>query len=73
MEWKSDSVIKPDDYNHLAVSARGPIFNFYINDKLVDTVEDSGITSGSIGTILEIYDGGSASISYDNFIVRGIR
>jgi WD40 repeat protein len=72
-DWKYSQALNLDGYNHLSVSARGSMFYFYINDTLVDTIEDSGIDSGRIGIISEIYNGGSVSISYDNFTLQGIR
>lgn len=72
-DWKYASAINPVGNNHLAVSARGPVFNFYINDSLVDTLEDPGILHGFIGVISEIYNGGNVSISYDNFLVHGMK
>ncbi len=70
--WKKEPAISSDGTNRLAVSARGNVFYFYINDTLVDTIEDSEIDSGHIGIISEIYDGGEVSISYDNFLLQGI-
>jgi hypothetical protein len=71
--WKNDSAINPDESNHLAISARGSVFNFFINNTLIDTIEDSGIDSGYIGIVSEIYNGGNVSISYNNFLLHGIR
>lgn len=71
VDWKSDPAINPVGNNHLAVYARGNVFYLYINDTLVDTIEDSGIDAGHIGIISEIYNGGNVTISYDNFDLRG--
>jgi len=71
--WKSASAIKSTGYNHLAISARGKDIYFFINNTLVDKIEDSGIASGNIGIISEVYDGENVSISYENFLLNGIK
>jgi hypothetical protein len=67
-----EPAINPGEYNHLAVSARGKVLYFYINDTLVSTIENSGTDSGHIGLILKIING-NVSISYDNFLEQGIK
>jgi hypothetical protein len=67
-----EPVILTDGYNHLAVSARGPLFYFYINNTLVDTIEDSNLASGQVGIIAEITYGGDVTISFDNFTLHGV-
>ena len=73
VDWKYDTVINSAGYNHLAISARGSTFAFYINDTLVSTIADSAISSGYIGIISEIYNGNNVSISFDNFVLHGIQ
>jgi len=72
-DWKTDPVIQPTGSNHLAISASDNVFYFYINDRLVDTIEDAGISSGYIGVVSEVFDEKNISISYDNFVVNGRR
>jgi len=73
VDLKFDPVINSDGYNRLAVSARGAVFHFYVNNKLVDTIKDSGFTSGRTGIIAETYNGAVVSVSYDNFVLHGIK
>jgi hypothetical protein len=73
IDWKYNTAINSNGSNHLTVSGRAQIFNFYINDKQVGTINDSGIASGHIGIISEIFNGGNISISFDNFVLHGIQ
>ena len=72
-DWKYNSAIISNEYNHLAVSARGSTFTFYINDMLAYTMNDSGIASGYIGVVAEVTNGGNISVTYDNFVLHGIK
>lgn len=73
IDWTYDPVIRGDGYNSLTVMARGSAIYFYINDKLMGSMEDAEIPSGFIGIIAETFNGGEVSVSFDNFVLHGIR
>lgn len=40
--------------NKLAITAEGNRFEFFINDQLLNTLDDSGWSSGFVGIIIEV-------------------
>ncbi|MEM7345631.1 MAG: protein kinase [Chloroflexota bacterium] len=78
-EWESvigytdSSAIVPDGPNQLVVKANGPSLTFYINGVEVAEIDDTSTNSGSVGLVLEFYEGGNeASVAFDNFVIREI-
>jgi hypothetical protein len=59
--------IQPKAANRLAISARGSQFTFSINNKVVAKLTDTNFSSGSIGLIADVYDGGSITAKNSNF------
>jgi hypothetical protein len=62
--------IKNDEANQLAVQADGPILTFFINGAEATTVEDTRFSSGKVAVLIDVEAENSASVDYDNFIVR---
>jgi serine/threonine protein kinase len=61
--------IKPSVVNRLAVKGVRNHLEFYINDKLVNTLEESQGLKGYFGLILEI-QGFTGTFEFDNFVLR---
>lgn len=70
IDWTTTDVIKPDQVNKLAVAAQGSYFEFYINDQLMSTLNDSRWASGYAGIMIEVNDGDTATFEFDNFVLR---
>ena len=58
----------------LRVVARGSNFQFYVDDGLITTVQDSSFRSGRVGVgVLNDADQDGAEMFFDNLRVFGIR
>jgi len=66
-EWTQNPAIKPEDWNHLWVSARKNIFTFYVNDVKIDTLTDNTLQSGWTGIFFEVFNSDTPTIQFDNF------
>jgi hypothetical protein len=63
--------IKNNQVNHLAVSMQGDQILLMINNTVVNSFEDSRLTSGGAGLGLEITSAGvDATVIFSNFDVR---
>jgi len=68
--FETSSAIKPDQTNKLAVLAEGSHFEFYINDQLVNTLDNNRWSSGRVGIMIEMTEGDTATFEFDNFVLR---
>ena len=66
---KSDA-IHPNEWNTLGVSARGTHFTFTINDWTVAQLDDSRLKAGDVGVFVEVFQGQSGTILFDNFALQ---
>jgi hypothetical protein len=64
------SAIKHGESNRLAVSAQGSHFVFLINDQIVGEVDDSRLSSGLVGLLIQLDAQNEAVIEFDNFELR---
>lgn len=65
------AAIKNGEANRLKVVAQGPKFQFYINDKKVDEINDAALTGGTVGLLTEVYEGGQqAQFEFSDFELR---
>jgi hypothetical protein len=62
--------IHANEWNTLGVSARGNHFIFTINDWTVAELDDSRSKSGEVGVFIEVWEGQSGSVAFDNFAVQ---
>ncbi|MBW8010917.1 MAG: hypothetical protein FVQ83_06710 [Chloroflexi bacterium] len=65
----SDAINQGDAANQLRVDCIGIDLALYVNDTLVDQVQDSDLTSGDIGLIAGTFDIPGTDIQFDNFVV----
>ncbi len=73
VDFTEMEAINVDGPNNLTVEAVGTSLTFFINGKEAISIEDDALDRGSIGLSLELYQAGdSATIDFDNLVVRGI-
>ncbi|MBW8011614.1 MAG: hypothetical protein FVQ83_10300 [Chloroflexi bacterium] len=71
IDWTSNSAIRTNGVNQLAVLAEGSNLQFFINGELVGEVEDDVIGSGMVGINGAVYEtDDQVSLEFDNFEVR---
>ncbi len=67
----TSSAIRPGQVNHLTVVAQGAHLSFFVNGQLVAQHDDSGLKSGSVGPVVELFHSGDHAVfEFDNFEVR---
>ncbi len=66
----SATAIQPGQVNRLAIGAKGSYFEFYINDQLVDSLNNSQHASGDVGIMMDVNKGDTPTFDFDNFEVR---
>jgi hypothetical protein len=71
VHWTSSTTIKPNKVNKLAVLAKGNHFDFFINNELVKSLDNTQFESGIVGLRADIYESNvnSATFEFDNFIL----
>ncbi|HXW00781.1 MAG TPA: family 16 glycoside hydrolase, partial [Anaerolineae bacterium] len=70
-DWSSSSAIKLGETNQLIVTAKGNSLTFFVNDVQLTTLEDSTLSKGRIGLVLEIFEAGkAATVEFDNLTIR---
>jgi len=73
VDWSSSDAIREgvDQWNTLKVVAEGPQLRYYVNNQLLETVQDAALTTGQIG--LFAYDAESSTdpdiVQFDNIRV----
>lgn len=68
--WTKSSAIKTgNETNRLKVVARGDKFDFYDNDLLLNSYEDSSFSRGGLGLWVGTQSEGNVTIGFDNFKV----
>jgi hypothetical protein len=66
-EWTESSAIKQGaQTNRIKVVAVGSSMKYYINDKLLGEVQDTRLTTGTIGFLVGTIDEGGVQIAFDN-------
>ena len=66
VDWTDSSVIRNGEVNRIGVIAKGPIYQFYINDSMVATYDDDTLLYGENGVAAEPR-GQEMVLEYDNF------
>ena len=66
----NSDAIHANEWNTLGVSARGSHFIFTINDWTVAELDDSRSKSGEVGIFIDVWEGQSGSVAFDNFAVQ---
>jgi len=70
IDWTETPNIHANALNTLKVKGIGDELTFYINDIVVDRLQDNAHTEGTTGIAVEIYDAGDKSnFEFDNFIL----
>lgn len=66
----SEAINQGSALNRLRADCNGETLSLYINDQLVEQVNDSDLTSGNVGLIAGTYETPGTDILFSNFIVR---
>lgn len=70
IDWTDTSYIIVNAVNNLKVKGIGDEFTFYINDTVVDRIQDSTFSEGTTGLSIELYEVGDKSkFEFDNFLL----
>lgn len=65
------TLLDPHQVNHLAVSMQGDQILLVINDNVVDSFEDTRLSSGDVGLGINMGDPGEdTTLVFTNFVVR---
>lgn len=73
VSWTENDAIAPlGESNQLRVEMRGNTFEFYVNDQLVDTVEDDTFARGEVAFAANSFSESGVEIRFDNLIVRDL-
>ena len=66
---KTTSAIASGQTNKLAVAAQGSHFKFYINDQLIDTLNDDQYANGYVGLGVDVVAGNTPTFQFGNFVI----
>lgn len=66
----TDIPINRNAMNQLKVKAIGSSLSFWINDTQVAAIEDTTLSSGAAGVLIEVDEGVDNTVDFDNLIVR---
>jgi hypothetical protein len=70
IDWTETPLIHANATNTLKVKGIGDELTFYINDTVVDRIQDNTHTEGTTGIAIELYAAGDkSSFEFDNFIL----
>ena len=68
--WTSSSKINTStSTNHIRVIAQGNTFELYVNEQLLEKIQDDRISNGTIGFVVATSEDGGAHIKFDNVVV----
>lgn len=71
INWTVDNSIKKTGVNNIKVVCLNNTYYFYINGTLVNSIKNSGITSGYIGLATELFEENvSSTVEFDNFRIN---
>jgi hypothetical protein len=71
-DWVESSAIKQGltVTNRLKVVAQGPLLSFYVNDQLLQQVNDASYAAGQIALDAGTFGRGGLEVAFDNLVVR---
>jgi len=71
IDWTTTMQIRPGAINRLRVLGLGSHFIFYINGNEIFTLDDTGISSGSVGLGAGVSKGDTSTFEFHNFEFHG--
>jgi serine/threonine protein kinase len=72
-DWSSTDAIKIGQPNELMVRAEGNMMTFFVNGEQLTTLEDSTLTKGNIGLVVDMFEADlSATVDFDDLIISSI-
>lgn len=71
-DWVESAAIKQGltVTNRLKVVAQGPLLSFYVNDQLLQQVNDGSFAAGQIALAAGTFGRGGLEVAFDNLVVR---
>jgi hypothetical protein len=71
-DWADSAAIKQGltVSNRLKVVAQGPLLSFYVNDQLLQQVNDGSFAAGQIALDAGTFGRGGLEVAFDNLVVR---
>ena len=71
-DWAESAAIKQGlaTTNRLKVVAQGPLLSFYVNDQLLQQVNDGSFAAGQIALDAGTFGRGGLEVAFDNLVVR---
>ena len=71
-DWVESAAIKQGltVSNRLKVVAQGPLLSYYVNDQLLQQVNDASFAAGQVGLDAGTFGRGGLEVAFDNLVVR---
>jgi len=70
-EWSESGALRQGSaVNHLRIECQGREMHFLANDELLTVIHDDTFSSGSIGLLVQTFEEGTATVHFDNLLVR---
>lgn len=70
LDGSAAAATKTGAYNRVSIEAQGDRFAFYVNDRLVGTMQDSTLSSGRVGVVVDIPKSNARGIfEFDDFLL----
>ncbi len=66
IDWKMDSVLNPNDVNHITVVAIGSEFALIVNEKTLEIINDNELNTGRAGIYVQTSGTDDVLIEFDN-------
>jgi hypothetical protein len=70
IDWQEITAVSPGQPNQLTVQANGASLSFYVNGQFVGEVTDDTLAYGYTGLALELNEGDSAVVQFDDFVLE---
>jgi len=64
--------IQPGEWNHIEITANGPVLTFEVNGNFVASVNDSRLTQGTIALFAGTHEADSARVKIDNIRITAL-
>ncbi len=70
-DWTFSEAINVGQTNELTIRAEGSSLTFWINGEELASIEDDTLTEGTVGFVLETFEGGdTTAVDFDNLVIQ---
>jgi hypothetical protein len=74
IDWTESTEIRgTGEVNRLRVETEGSLIRLFVNDQLLEEIDDATFDNGEMALAVSTADDGDATVTFDNLIVRGAR